>query len=195
MNKSETAIKKLLLKMNIHKLICLCIYYGVARFLPPSHKNIIGVWGGMIRLYCARHLFKYCAHNANIEHMASFGDGHDIEIGSRSCIGIHCNVPNDIKIGNDVMMGPYCYILENVTHVYERTDVAMIFQGSKKVASRTMIGDDVWMGRQCIMISGKTIGNHCIIGAGSVVCRNIPDWMVAGGNPIRIIRDRRNHKL
>lgn len=167
------------------------LFYGFARFLPWSGAPILGNICKHIRYTCCKHIFKKIGTGVNVERMASFGNGYDVEIGDRSSIGLHCNVPNDIKIGDDVMMGPYCYILENVTHCHNRIDIPMIFQGSKKVETRTIIGNDVWMGRQCIMISGKTIGDHCVIGAGSVICKNIPDWKVAGGSPIRIIRDRR----
>ena len=66
----------------------------------------------------------------------------------------------------------------------------MIEQGSTILKNRTIIGDDVWIGRQCLFTPCKQIGNHSIIAAGSVVCKNIPDNVIAGGNPIKIIRNR-----
>ena len=90
----------------------LCLYYGFARFLPSSHKKIGGRFGRYLRLLCARHLFKKCSKTANIERLASFGDGHGIEIGERSGLGVSCHVPNDIFIGNDVMMGPFCFVTD-----------------------------------------------------------------------------------
>ena len=173
------------------KKFFLCLYYGFARFLPHSHGNILGRWGGQIRRLCARNLFKYCAPDANIEHMAYFGSGRGIEIGSRSGIGKHCRVPNNIKIGDNVMMGPRCWILDTSTHRYDRTDIPMIDQGSIDSGKRTIIGDDVWIGRECLIIGGKKIGSHTIIGARSVVSKDIPDYVVAAGNPIRVIRQRK----
>lgn len=169
----------------------LALYYGLARYLPPSHKGILGRWGGQIRRLCAKKLFKYCAPDVNIEYMASFGNGRNIEIGRHSGIGIHCHVPNNIKIGEYVMMGPNCFFLDNNTHRYDRIDVPMILQGMKTIDKRTVIGDDVWIGRQCLMLPGKKIGSHTIIGAGSVVSKDVPDCVVAAGNPIRIIRERK----
>lgn len=168
----------------------LILYYGFARYLPPTHKGLLGLIGSKLRRTCAMHLFKSCASDVNIEHMADFGNGAGIEIGSRSGIGIHCHVPNDIKIGDCVLMGPYCHILNNTSHNYSRNDIPIIDQGVSKIKKRTIIGNDVWMGRQCLMVSGKTIGNHTIIGAGSVVCKDIPDNVVAAGNPIRIVKQR-----
>lgn len=170
------------------------LYYGLARYLPPSHANALGRFGGWLRRSCAKHLFKYCANDVNIEYMAWFGTGINVEIGHRSGIGIHCRVPNDIQIGADVMMGPRCYILDTCTHCYDRIDIPMIEQGKYNSGKRVQIGNDVWIGRECMMIGGKKIGNHTIIGARSVISKDIPDYVVAVGNPIRFIKDRRTNE-
>ena len=173
------------------KKFYLCLYYGFARFLPASHVNILGRMGGRIRNLCARHLFAYCHPSANIEHMAYFGSGKGIEIGNRSGIGKNCRVPNNIKIGDNVMMGPKCWIFDTATHRHDRVDIPMIDQGREDSGKRTIIGDDVWIGRECLIIGGKTIGSHTIIGARSVVSKDIPDYVVAAGNPIRIVKERK----
>ena len=98
--------------------------------------------------------------------------------------------PITLKIGDNVMMGPRCWILDTDTHRHDRIDIPMIDQGRFNSGARTEIGDDVWIGRECLMIGGKKIGNHTIIGARSVVSKDIPDYVIAAGNPIRIIRKR-----
>ncbi len=50
------------------------------------------------------------------------------------------------------------------------------------------IGNNVWIGGNTVICPGVTVGNNCVIGAGSVVTRDIPDWTVAAGNPCRVIR-------
>lgn len=177
--------------MNFMQSFWLGVYYGFARYLPPSNSNILGRLGGVIRKNCAYHLFKRCGKDINIEHMAFFGKGQDIEIGEHSNIGIHCYVPNNIKIGRDVMMGPYSYFFGSDSHNFDRTDIPMIYQGRRNDLGRIEIGDDVWIGRQCIMTGGKKIGSHSVIGTGAVICRDVPEWCVAGGNPIRVIRRRK----
>lgn len=52
------------------------------------------------------------------------------------------------------------------------------------------IGSDVWIGANVVMIAGVTIGDGCIIGAGSIVTKDIPPYSVAVGNPCRVIRQR-----
>lgn len=146
--------------------------------------------GGVIRRLCAKKLFKYCAPDANIEHMASFGSGAGVELGSHSGIGIHCQVPGNIRIGDNVMMGPRCIFMDSVTHSFDRIDIPMIQQGSKTVG-RIEIGDDVWIGREAMVLGGKKIGSHTIIGARSVVSKDIPDYVIAAGNPCHVKRQRK----
>ena len=50
------------------------------------------------------------------------------------------------------------------------------------------IGDNVWIGGNCVILPGVTIGSNTVIGAGSVVTKDIPDWVVAAGNPCKVIR-------
>jgi acetyltransferase-like isoleucine patch superfamily enzyme len=54
----------------------------------------------------------------------------------------------------------------------------------------TTVGHDVWFGARCIVLSGVTIGNGAVVGAGSVVTRDIPPYAIAVGNPARVIRYR-----
>lgn len=178
------------LKKQLNSYFWLALYYGFARYFPPSNSNFFGPDRGG-RKICARHLFKKCGKDINIEHMAHFGKGNNIEIGEHSNIGIRCHVPNNIKIGNNVMMGPDSFFMGSDTHCFDRTDIPMILQGKRSDLGRTEISDDVWIGRQCIMKGGKRIGSHSIIGAGAVICKDVPEWCVAGGNPIRIIRKRK----
>ena len=175
--------------MRLKRLFFLILYYGLARYLPAS--NVPWSFGsGKLRRLCARNLFKECGKNINIERGAYFGSGRFIEIGNNSGIGINCHVPNDIIIGNDVMMGPNCFFLERLTHNFDQIDIPVREQGLSQVPKRTIIGNDVWIGRQVLFMAGKCIGNHTIIGAGSVVSKDIPEYVVAVGNPIRVIRDR-----
>ena len=50
------------------------------------------------------------------------------------------------------------------------------------------IGDNVWIGGNTVICPGVHIGDHVVIGAGSVVTKDIPDWSVATGNPCKVIR-------
>ena len=62
-------------------------------------------------------------------------------------------------------------------------------------ANITTIGHDVWIGRSAIVLSGVSIGNGAVIGAGAVVTKDIPPYTVAAGNPARIIRTRFDEEI
>lgn len=127
----------------------------------------------------------------NIERMAWFGKGTEIELGDNSGIGINCHIHPNTKIGRDVMMGPNCYMLDS-THKFDRTDISMREQGKKTVAERcqVIIEDDVWIGRDVMILSSKTIKRGSIIGARTVLTKNFPEYSIVGGNPSRLIRNR-----
>jgi len=57
------------------------------------------------------------------------------------------------------------------------------------------IGDDVWTGCRVVILPGVRIGSNAVIGAGSVVTRDVPDWAVAAGVPAKVIRDRRDDRV
>lgn len=172
--------------MTIKKIFWLSLYYGFAYYLPATNSNYLGKIGGKLRNLCFRKIVKKCGNPINIESHAHFGKGFNIEMGDHSCLGINCHVPNDIIIGDHVMMGPNVYILDNCTH-----DLSVIPTGGIiPIEGRTIIGNDVWIGRQVLFTPCKTIGNHVVIGAGSVVSNNIPDNIIVAGNPIRFIRNR-----
>lgn len=54
-----------------------------------------------------------------------------------------------------------------------------------------VIGEDCWIGSNVTILGGVKIGNGCVIGAGSIVTKNIPDYSVAVGNPARVIKNRK----
>ncbi|MFC8427001.1 acyltransferase [Streptomyces sp. NPDC057253] len=56
------------------------------------------------------------------------------------------------------------------------------------------VGDDVWIGSHVVVVDGVSVGDHCVIGAGAVVTRDLPAWSVAAGNPARVLRDRRDSR-
>ena len=123
--------------------IWLCFYYGIARWLPASYK-IGGRWAKKVRYECCKHIFKSIGRNVNIEHGAWFGDGHGIEIGDNSGIGINAHILNNTIIGRDVMMGANCYMLESL-HIFDRTDISMLEQGGRMTRDQVIIGDDIWI--------------------------------------------------
>lgn len=111
-----------------------------------------------------------------------------ISLGDRSSIGDYSNFQGEVVIGNDVMIAPNCSFIA-ANHNYSRVDIPMNLQGS--CYGKITIGNDVWIGYGCIILSGVRIGNGCIIAAGSVVTHDVDDYCIVGGAPARIIKKRR----
>lgn len=85
-------------------------------------------------------------------------------------------------------MGPNCFILSQ-NHDFSRTEIPMRLQGFRERA-RTIIEDDVWIGRDVLMTPGRTIKRGTIIGARCLLCKDFPEYSIVGGNPSRLIRYR-----
>jgi acetyltransferase-like isoleucine patch superfamily enzyme len=95
--------------------------------------------------------------------------------------GIYVNGSAGITFGDGVFIGPGVKII-SMNH--DPDDLEKHLQ-----AQPMHIGSNVWIGANAIILPGVTIGNHVVIGAGSVVTKSIPDNKVAVGNPARIIKE------
>lgn len=95
-------------------------------------------------------------------------------------------ISNKLTIGDNVKIGACCLIIDTDAH---QIDYMQRRKGEGHLKSAPItIGDDVWIGAHCIVLKGVTIGARSIIGAGSVVTKDIPADCIAAGNPCRVIR-------
>lgn len=124
------------------------------------------------------------------------GEKNQIILGKNTRIQIRSQLHGDVSIGSDSIIAPDVYISSG-THLYDFMPMLTINEQdviykllycdfSKPVA----IGDDVWIGRLSTVMPGVTIGNHAVIGANSVVTKDVPPSEVWGGNPCRFIKKR-----
>jgi maltose O-acetyltransferase len=171
----------------IKKFIFLAIYKIFARNMPASGFRYGGNLSKKFRVFCCKQIFRSVGINVNIERGANFNRGFEIEIGDFSGIGVNCFVPDNIVIGKDVMMGPNCYILDR-NHIVDRIDIPM--RGRGFIFKQTIIEDDVWIGRQCIFTPGRIVRRGTILGAGTVLTKDFPEYSVVGGNPSRLLKTR-----
>ena len=88
-----------------------------------------------------------------------------------------------ISIGDDVQIGPNVQLL-TPTHPVEPEPRRQKWEGARPI----VIGDNVWLGGGAIVLPGVTIGKNTVVGAGSVVTRDLPANAVAVGNPARVVR-------
>ena len=96
-------------------------------------------------------------------------------------------IQSHCTIGSNVIMGPDVKIYSR-NHIYERLDQPIQFQGKRQY--ETKVGNDVWIGANVVILAGVDVGNHVIIGAGSIVTKDIPDYAIVGGNPAKVITYR-----
>lgn len=108
-------------------------------------------------------------------------------------IGEYCHINERVfiqgaTIGSNVMIAPDVSILSN-SHAYDRLDIPMIEQ-EMIVNSCPVIESDVWIGRNVVILHGVRIGKGSIVGAGSVVTKDIEPYSIVGGVPAKLIKSR-----
>lgn len=111
--------------------------------------------------------------------------GHHAHFGSRIYANYNLTLVDDghIYVGDQVLFGPNV-VIATANHPLEPTLRAKGYQYNKDVH----IGENVWIGANAVIVPGVTIGRNTIIGAGSVVTKDIPENVIAAGNPCRVLR-------
>ena len=111
--------------------------------------------------------------------------GSNIELGERVFFNFNCVVLDvcPVRIGDFTLFGPAVQILTPM-HPYNAS-----LRRDQEFGKPVEIGSDVWVGGGALILPGVRIGSRTIIGAGSVVTRDIPDGVLAAGNPCRVIRE------
>lgn len=187
-------------------------------FLGKIHCVLVRLSGAYQKLktkYWYGSLFKACGHNCYIEDPVfitpsaiKMGNGVFIRRGGRIegvstylskefsptiSFGDHVSIEQNVHItcAQSVSIGRNTAIAANVTitdieHPYDNINLPPELQDI--VVKPVVVGDDCKIYNNAVILPGVTIGKHCIIGANSVVNRNIPDLSVAVGAPIRIVR-------
>lgn len=111
--------------------------------------------------------------------------GYNIHLGKNFYANHNCVILDCAKVtfGDHVMVGPNCgfYTACHPIDPQQRRE-------GVEFARPITVGNDVWFGGSCTVLPGVTIGDGCVIGAGSVVTRDIPANTVAAGNPCRVLR-------
>lgn len=133
----------------------------------------------------AKAIVKEFGENANIIPPFTCDYGCNVKVGDNTVIN-HSGVfldTNEINIGKHALIGPKSG-LYGAIHPF---DVEARNEGIEK-AKTVNIGDGAWLGGKVTVVPGVSIGKHSVIGAGSVVTKDIPDDVVAVGNPCRVIR-------
>lgn len=161
------------------------IYNLIGIHMPLSYSKY-SCGSKKIRGLCGKLILDYCGKNINIEKGATFGQY--VSLGDNSGIGVNAQISNHVTIGKNVMMGPDCMIYTQ-NHAYANLEIPMCEQGHSEVRP-VVIEDDVWIGSRVIILPGVHVGHGSIIGAGSVVTKDVEPYAIVGGNPARFIKKR-----
>ncbi len=111
--------------------------------------------------------------------------GYNMIVGERVFFNFNCVVLDvaEVRIGSRTLFGPNVQVY-TATHPMDHRERASGLEYAKPIT----IGEDVWIGGSAVICPGVTIGDRSVIGAGSVVTKDIPADVFAAGNPCRVIR-------
>lgn len=118
--------------------------------------------------------------------------GGTIMIGENTCIGDFCSLygQGGLTIGNNVAIASCVQIVPN-QHTFEDPLLPISVQPCKSIG--IYIEDDCWIGTNVVILDGVTIGKGAIVGAGSVVTRNVAAYTIVAGVPARLLHLRHGH--
>lgn len=165
-------------------------YYLFARHLPRSYVRY-SFGSRAIRAFILKRLFGKFGRNVNIEPKVIFYNMSESEIGDFSGIGMY-SIIGTVRIGRDVMMGEELRAISQ-NHKFDDITTPMRKQGWHE-DQPIIVEDDVWIGARVIILPGIRIEKGSIIGAGTVVNKDIAQYSIAAGNPSKIIGKRNKYK-
>lgn len=146
------------------------------------------------------------ARNPELSEVISIGDdvilsnnvmisckGGKVTIGSNTGLGaqvvIQSVFDSPVEIGEDVFIGPMCYLTGGGNYNTERTDIPIWRQGLKKMGT-TILENDIWLGANVTVLGDVTIGTGSIVAAGAVVSKSVPPRSVCRGVPAKVFKTR-----
>ncbi|HBP88418.1 MAG TPA: acetyltransferase [Nitrospiraceae bacterium] len=181
------SVFKKIKKQGFTRTLAYVLYYAIAMHLPYGLRwGPIGKMSDGFRRHLCRRLFKKTGAEFSVGKNVDFDFlGNQITLGERANIGSHAWIrgQGQLILGNDVMMGEFVLIYTQDHKVsglgydgYSRGDV--------------VIGNNVWIGGRVTILKGVTIGDNAVVGAASVVTKDIPKGAIVAGNPVRVIKMR-----
>ena len=135
------------------------------------------------------HLSKAVALDSHVSIICTEGPNSNpyiVGIGERTYINRHTiiDASQSVRIGQDCMIGPFCYVTDHD----HQMDGDRAPSETGLTENPTAIGDRVWIGAHVTVLKGVTIGNNTVVGAGSVVTKDLPAGVLAVGTPAKVIR-------
>lgn len=167
--------------------LSLAIYYAIFYNLPHSRfLSFTSTW----RVWYVSEVLKLMPFDkrSKIEYNVYLSNANGITIGKNCRINENVFIQQAI-IGNNVLIAPNVSIL-SVSHNHENIDIPIVDQGDS-LPNPPIIEDNVWLGRNVVVMPGMRIGEGAIVGAGAIVTKDVPPFAIVGGVPAKIIKTRR----
>lgn len=163
---------------------CNTLFYNIFYFKTLSHKCS---FGKRVKI----------EGNVSFGTNISFDDNVEVRnrtkfpsyVGNNTSINRNSVLRGYFKIGQNVAIAPNCTIIGG-NHNFSQLDIPIKQQGVN-TRGGVIIEDDVWIGANCVILDGVTIGTGSVIGAGSIVTKSIPPFSIAVGNPCKVIKSRK----
>lgn len=141
---------------------------------------------GELRTKLLKELLGSTGEHLSMEPNINFDYGYNIHVGEHFYTNFNCTILDvcEVRIGDNCLMGPdvHIYTATHPLNPFERITGA-------EYGKPVTIGNNVWIGGRAVINPGVTIGNNVVIASGAVVTKDVPDNMIVGGNPARIIRE------
>jgi virginiamycin A acetyltransferase len=152
----------------------------------PGVSQLISLFPGLSGQYLRRAFYAWVLPRCGRGSVVSFGTvfSHPtIEIGDHAYLGVYCCI-GDVTIEDDVLVGSHVSITNGSRqHGTSRLDIPVREQPGEW--PRVTIGRDTWIGDRAVVMAD--VGEHCVVGAGAVVTRPVPDYAIVVGSPARIV--------
>lgn len=158
------------------------LFSTIGKYTPECMRSF--------RNFLVRGYIKYAGKDINIGRHAKIHK--NTSIGDHSGIGFGCEINDSVTIGQKVMMGPEVVIYTR-NHNTQNPDIPMCEQGMGELKP-VVIEDDVWIGARVCILPGVTVGTGSVLGACTVISKDVPPYSVVVGNPGKIIKNRKEIK-
>lgn len=171
----------------MHKLK-LVIYYAIVQYLP--HSRTFG-FATRVRVWYLSKILGVLPNdrNSKVETGVYISNAKQLKIGKNVRINERVFLQGAITIGDYAMLAPGVAIYTK-THKYDNPDVPMVLSGETETQA-VVLEDDVWLGRNVMVLPGIRIGKGSIVGANSLVNKDVPPYSIVGGVPAKLIRARK----